>query len=76
MAKLSKVDVQWALKKGLKNKIIKVCEQIITDPSSSLRAKGIAIKNILAINNQNIALVDQAHKDNEIVIKIEEKEPD
>lgn len=69
--KLSKEDVYWKLKQGLKNKVIQQCENILNDPSATHRAKGIAIKNILAINNQNISLCDDVKQnDNQLSIKI------
>jgi len=68
--KLSKEDVYWKLKQGLKNKVIKQCEDIINDPNAPYRAKGIAIKNLIAINNQNIQLCDEANHDNVLNIKI------
>ena len=59
----------------IRNKIIKRNLQIIDDPKSDARAIGIATKNLININKQNIDLDTETPKqNNEVIIKIEEHE--
>ncbi len=73
---LNKEDLYWKLKAGLKSKILKQCEAVLDDPDASYRDKGIAVKNIIACNGQNIQLCPDVQHDAVLNIKIVEEGSD
>ncbi len=75
MRQLQLSDCRWYLKDADKAKIIKKCMDIITDPDSTGRDCGIAMRNYIMLNGQNIQICeDNPNKDNNINIIIKEQE--
>ncbi len=71
---MRKEDLRWNIKEKDKKKIYDRCMSIIDDSNSSDRARGIAIKNILLMNSQNIQTTDDnCTNDNVINVNIIEK---
>jgi len=59
----------------VRNKVLKSCMDVINDPKSSARDKGIAVKNLIMINKQNMELdVNTPQANNDITINIVEKD--
>lgn len=72
---LTKDQVRWHLTDAQKNLAIKAALDILASPTADDRAKGIATKNLILMNGQNIQTVldnDQAQAQNiNIIIKEE-----
>lgn len=72
---LTKDQVRWHLSDAQKNKAINSAIAILDDPNASNRAKGIAMKNLILMNAQNIQTVmsDEDSKTSNIQITIKEE---
>lgn len=69
--KLKKSDLQYPMTKEQRQRQIDVMMEILNNPNSSLRAKGIAQKNLLLMNSQSIQCSeDVGASDKPLEIKI------
>ncbi len=68
---LHKSDLRWHITPDQRKKILERCMMIIEDPKSSERALGIAVKNMIMINKQEMETCDDV-KDTQLDIKITE----
>ena len=73
MMLLRKQDCRWYLKEADKKRLVDKCMEIINDPDSTERAIGIAMKNYIMLNGQNIQTCEDSQSDTNVNITIKEE---